>query len=234
MPDARRISIRAWTGTRVGDRPGHLQQKVRKLHADRSMYEEEFEKLWGVQQQYHPEVLTDGLRAQTHNVIFYQRPLKVQKFLVGRCPFEPTREQAAKALLEVQRFRMFQDINNLTVKDPLTRNDRRLTERERKLLLQKLEEQESLSWSKVRKVLGVHEGERLNLEEGGKDKLIGNRTVIALAKICPEWWDSLSAVKQQELLTDLLTIDRKDALLRRLIKHWQLDVGVAYRLTIAD
>lgn len=211
------------------------QPKKRKLHTDRAMLEEEFEALWQSQQHHHPDTLTDGLRSRLFKIIFHQRPLKTQKFLVGRCPFEPSRKRAAKALLETQRFRILQDINHLVVKNPVTREFRPLTAEERRILLEKLHEQESMTWGKARKLLGLHEGEKFNLEEGGKEKLVGNRTVLSLRKALSDKWDALPKDRQKELLTDLLTIDRKDALIKRLRgPAWNLSAEEAYRLAIVE
>ena len=212
----------------------YQQPKKRKIHTDRSMYEEEFEALWQVQHEYYPNLLTDELKARLFRIIFHQRPLKTQKFLVGRCRLEPSRKRAAKALLESQRFRILQDMNNLRIKNPITREERTLRNEERQLLLKKLHDQESMTWSKVRKLLGLHEGERFNLEEGGKEKLIGNRTILTMRKALPDVWDSLSEEKQEAMLTDILTIDRKDALIKRAKEYWGLNSEQAYQLAIAE
>ena len=94
--------------------------------------------------------------------------MKLQKYLVGKCTFEPSRKRAARALLETQRFRILQDLNNLAIKNPITREYRILTSNEREKLLELLERQKTLSWNKARTALGLHKGEIFNLEEGKK------------------------------------------------------------------
>jgi CRISPR-associated endonuclease Csn1 len=57
------------------------------------MYLDEFEVIWEKQKIYHPEVLTDELKKilgePNQGVIFFQRPLRSQAFLKGKCSLEP-------------------------------------------------------------------------------------------------------------------------------------------------
>ncbi|MCR4297606.1 MAG: type II CRISPR RNA-guided endonuclease Cas9 [Gallionella sp.] len=209
------------------------QPTQRRRYTDRAMYAEEFEQLWGKQASFAPEQLTQALKVAIHNSIFFQRPLKSQKHLVGKCTFEPTRKRAAKAILLAQRFRILQDVNHLAVKNPITREFRSLTQDERNKLAEALDKQKSMTWGAVRKVVGwnkkdsMHEGETFNLEEGKKDKLLGNRTACDLRGALSDRWDMLTAQQQDELVTDLLTIDNTDGFLKRMKTHWKFDDATA-------
>lgn len=206
------------------------QPKKRNRYTDRSMYQEEFELVWQSQQKYYPELLGQAFKVAVHNAIFFQRPLKIQKNLVGKCTFEPTRKRASRALLEYQHFRILQDINNLTIKNPITREYRILTSNEREKLLELLERQKTLSWDKARKTLELHEGEIFNLEEGKKKELIGNRTAFALRSILKKQWDEIGQAKQNDLVTDMLTIDNEQGFLNRMTSHWGFDSETAEKL----
>lgn len=205
------------------------QPTQRRRYTDRAMYAEEFEQLWNRQATFAPEQLTHALKVAIHNSIFFQRPLKSQKHLVGKCTFEPTRKRAAKAVLLAQRFRILQDVNHLAVKNPITRDFRPLTQDERNKLAEALDTQKTMTWGAVRKVIGwnkkdsLHDGETFNLEEGKKDKLIGNRTACDLRGALGERWDALAAQQQDELVTDLLTIDNEQGFLNRMKTHWCFD-----------
>lgn len=209
------------------------QPTQRRRYTDRSMYAEEFEQLWCKQATFAPEQLTQALKVAIHNSIFFQRPLKSQKHLVGKCTFEPTRKRAAKAILLAQRFRILQDVNHLAVKNPITREFRPLTQDERNKLAEALDKQKSMIWGAVRKVIGwnkkdsLHEGETFNLEEGKKDKLLGNRTACDLRGALGDRWDALTAQQQDDLVTDLLTIDNTDGFLKRMKTHWRFDDATA-------
>lgn len=205
------------------------QSKKRERYTDRAMYQEEFKKIWQEQQKYYPEI-SPAFMVTVHNTIFFQRPLKLQKNLVGKCTFEPSRKRAARALLEAQRFRILQDLNNLTVKNPITRDFHQLTKEERTKLFTILEKQKTLSWDKARKVLKIHDGEIFNLEEGKKKELIGNRTTFALRKILGKKWDEMPQDKQNALITDMLTIDNTQGFLNRMTSHWGFDNDIAEKL----
>lgn len=212
------------------------QPTQRKRYTDRAMYTEEFEQLWNKQASFAPEQLTQALKVAIHNSIFFQRPLKSQKHLVGKCTFEPTRKRAAKATLLAQHVRILQDVNHLTVKNPITREYRPLMQDERNKLAEALNKQKSITWGAVRKVLGwnkndsLHEGETFNLEEGKKDKLLGNRTACDLRGALGDRWDTLTAQQQDDLVTDLLTIDNEQGFLNRMQTHWGFDADTAEAL----
>ncbi len=206
------------------------QEKKRERYTNREMYQREFEMLWDAQQPHHAKKFTPELKAKIHNAIFFQRPLKVQKHLVGKCSFEPARKRAPKALLEAQRARIWQDLNHLEIKNPISRAYRKLEGAEKEKLYAILEKQKTLSWGKARKTLGLHEGELFNLEEGKKSQLIGNRTAATLRDVLRDAWDALPLERQQALLTDMLTIDSKAGFLRRMREHWGFDESIAQNL----
>ena len=206
------------------------QSVKRNRYTDRAMYQEEFEQIWQSQQKHYPDLLNPAFKVAIHNAIFFQRPLKIQKNLVGKCTFEPGRKRASRALLEYQRFRMLQDLNHLTIKNPITREYRPLEIDEREELLRLLEKQKTLSWSSARKKLKLHEGEVFNLEEGKKKELTGNRTSYTLRSILEKQWVEMTQEKQNDLVTDMLTIDNEQGFLNRMKSHWGFDNDTAEKL----
>lgn len=210
------------------------EKDQRRRYTSRAMYEHEFELLWQAQQKHHPEILNSAFKAAVFNTIFHQRPLKLQKFLVGNCTFEPKRHRAAKAWPEAQRFRLLQDLNHLQIKNPITRVWRDLSPEERQILLIPLEKQQTLSWDKARTILGLHNGERFNLEEGRKSELIGNRTAYRLRKILGKRWDEFTQTQQNDLVTDMLTIDNEAGFINRAKLHWSFDDAMAESLATTE
>ncbi len=202
----------------------------RGRYTHREMYKDEFEQLWTAQETHHPTTLSTTLKVKIHNTIFFQRPLKLQKHLIGKCPFEPDRKRAPRALLEAQRARMWQDLNHLEVKNPITRAYRKLDADEKGKLLVLLEKQKTVSWGKAKKTLGLHENELFNLEEGKKTELIGNCTAYALRDVMDNAWDVMPIENQRELITDMLTIDNDAGFLRRMHEHWKFDEKIAQAL----
>jgi CRISPR-associated endonuclease Csn1 len=204
----------------------HTRKRAR--FTSRQMYLDEFERIWDSQAHHYPS-LTEELKIEVHRVIFFQRPLKSQRAFVGKCLLEPARKRAAKARLEAQRFRIWQDINHLEIQDPKSRAWRRLTDAQREKLFQALHEQKSFTWVSVRRLLGIHQGERFNLEDS-KDKLVGNLTWIDLSMRLKERWVTMSESDRMALLEDVLTISDLKARARRLRDRWNLTREEQYRL----
>ena len=72
------------------------------------MYKAEFEKIWEAQARFHPSLLTAEKKKEIHRAIFFQRKLKAQKYLIGKCELEPGEHRAPAYLLTSQRFRLLQ------------------------------------------------------------------------------------------------------------------------------
>ena len=199
------------------------QSRKRKRYTERKMYEEEFDLLWRKQAALRPAFLTDALRARVRKTLFHQRPLKVQKFLVGRCTFEPHRKRCPWCRPEAQWFRALQDVNHLEVKDPETSLRRPLREDEREAIKRLLRERKTITWKSIRRALGLHEGETFNIEDGGKKNLIGARTLIDVRKILTKAaWEAMPEAERDKFFEDLFSIQKEELLLKRLEKRWRL------------
>lgn len=206
------------------------QPTQRQRRTRRSMYEAEFELLWRRQSLEHPNVLTGALHLAVSRKLFWQRPLRLQAHLVGKCTFHSNRPRAAKWTLAFQQSRMLQAINQLAVRDPSTRDYRPLTMRERSALTARLGRQREMKWTAVRKLLGLHSGERFNLEEVDDDRILGNRTAAALFGVLKEQWDALSPDRQEALTVELNTIEDELPLLRRIQEGWGFTAEEAHDL----
>ncbi len=117
------------------------------FYPSRAMYEAEFDALWATQAPHHPE-LTDAAREEIRETLFFQRPLKPVE--PGNCELDPSDKRAPLALPLTQRFRMYQELNNLRLIMP-DRTERRLTIEERDRLFTKLGCQKTLSFNAMRK-----------------------------------------------------------------------------------
>jgi len=60
-----------------------------------------------------PEKRFDGLAKEFYKAIFYQRPLKSQKGLIGKCSFEPNRSRCAISHPDFEEFRMWNYLNTI-------------------------------------------------------------------------------------------------------------------------
>ncbi|NKD84334.1 type II CRISPR RNA-guided endonuclease Cas9 [Haematospirillum jordaniae] len=82
------------------------------FYPDRRHLEEEFNKVWAAQAAHHP-VLTDSLRHEVFETIFFQRPLKAPA--VGRCLFFPE-PRLPRAHPLTQRRVLYETVNALRIR----------------------------------------------------------------------------------------------------------------------
>jgi CRISPR-associated endonuclease Csn1 len=201
------------------------------LRTDRQMYQDELTFIWQQQSQHHP-VLTDKVKKEIEQIIFYQRPLKLKAERIGTCSLEKDKYRAKIARLECQRFRYLQDINHLQYFDPYQDKYVAINAEDKQKLTQLFETTETVSFPAIRKELGLSKHNEFNLEIGNK-KLKGNITACEIRKKFPTW-DNLPDVQQQALVEDLLTITKKSVLKNRLTTHWGLDNSTAVQLCLLE
>ncbi|MBI5866813.1 MAG: type II CRISPR RNA-guided endonuclease Cas9 [candidate division Zixibacteria bacterium] len=207
-------------------------KSVRRQYTARRMYEEEFDKIWESQRRFHADILTDDLKASLHRAIFYQRPLKSQKALVGFCALEPGRHRAATAMPIVQRFRYLKTVNNLKIINKVTGEIRALTPEERLSLLAELEVKAELSFAGVCRTLKLKRKDvEFNLEQGGEKRIVGNRTAHKLIEVFGlERWQSFTEDERDAIVGDLRAIVKDETLVNRAKSQWGLDDEAAHRL----
>ncbi|MEQ8839152.1 MAG: type II CRISPR RNA-guided endonuclease Cas9, partial [Lacipirellulaceae bacterium] len=196
------------------------EQRIRSRWTSRHMFWEEFEAIWNAQAEHHKE-LTDELKEEIHAAIFFQRPLKSQKHLIGRCSIDPTKRRAPAACLPFQEFRVLQRVNDLRVTAP-DGEIVDLTEEQKQQLATELLQTDGLSWAAIKKLLGMKKSKdygrhwEFNFEKAGDKKLIGNRTYAKLEDALGESWTELSANDQDILVDEILQFDNEQALANRL------------------
>lgn len=196
------------------------KQRIRDRYTARQMYLDEFAAIWQAQQPYHPKILTAKARDELHEAIFFQRPLKKQKYLVGKCTFEKQRKRAAAAALLAQEFRLWSSLNQLKILFA-DGTERYLTDDERLLLANELHYRDNWSWSAIRKKLNFLEDTRFNLERNRKSGMLGNQTAAIVSKaIGKKAWIAMNERDQEQLVYDLLNIDTETGLVNRLNSHY--------------
>lgn len=131
--------------------PDEPVERIRNRFVYRKLYEEEFDAIWEKQKEYYTEIFSDENKKKIKNdCIFYQRPLKSQKHLVGKCRFEPKKRVAPRSSFEFQEFRIWQNISNIRI----TEGDRfreLLTLEEKKKLASKLMISDKVGKNQIKK-----------------------------------------------------------------------------------
>ncbi len=121
---------------------GKSNQRIRNQYTAREEhYLEEFEQICKVQglgevneSENEPNKKYNGLTLDLYKAIFYQRPLKSQKGLVGKCTLEPTKYRCPISRPEFEEYRMYQYLNNFKIKTPVNEKLRELTDEEKEII----------------------------------------------------------------------------------------------------
>ena len=202
------------------------------LRTDRQMYRDELELIWE-QQSNHHNLLTDEIKEEIEEIVFFQRPLKLRSDRIGKCSLEHNKKRARIARLESQRFRYLQDINSLEYFDNHTDQWHKLSDEDREKLVDLFESRENVTFAGLRKALGFDKKTEFNLERNSNKKLKGNITSCEIRKHYPEW-DELTDRQQYDLVEDMLTIGKKSVLRKRLITHWGVPSETAIQLCMLE
>ncbi len=107
----------------------HSGEEESFVKSSRLTYEQEFEIIADTQG-------VDGeLRRQLRQALFFQRPLKSQKHLVGKCVLEPERPRSPISAVECEEFGLYQILNNIKVFPQGKQDARLLSEEEKQLVI---------------------------------------------------------------------------------------------------
>ena len=192
-----------------------------RYYTSRSMYLNEFEAIWAAQRPYYPTLLTQARRDQLAHALFFQRPLREQSELIGGCDLEPGEKRAPAWQPLAQRFRLLQEVNHLRLSDG-SGFGRALTEEERALVIERLE-QGDLLLREFRKLLGLGRTVQVNLESGGKKALVGDRTTAKMRAVFHHHWDAMDGTQRMEAIADLAGGLDDTSLAAKAAQRWGLN-----------
>ena len=185
-----------------------------EIYAERSMYEEEFRRMWETQQKFHKN-LTGEMYAEIFDAIFSQRPLRVPER--GWCQFEAGQRRAYKAYPISQKFRILQEVNALEIIDASNPNNRLAREQKQKLAKALLENDPAVtdkksfaSFSKIKRFLGIPKFVSFNFESENRKGFEGDSTarILACEDCFSDSWNGLSD-ELREKIVDLIMADNE-------------------------
>jgi CRISPR-associated endonuclease Csn1 len=198
-------------------RVGDGANAVYDFYPERSMIEEEFNLLWARQQVHHPETLTEVAREKIKGILLFQRPLRPIR--PGRCSLNPTEDRCPMALPSAQRFRIWQEINNLRWRAQGEVHEHALTDVQRRAVFDALDRSRKCSFAAIRRVAGLARDAVINLQGIKRDFLAGNLVAAELSqgKALGDTFHSLAPEEQDALVLQLLDDSLSDdELLERL------------------
>lgn len=188
------------------------------FYPTRDLLEEEFQAIWTEQSKHHAQ-LTEAVRAQLHEIIFFQRPLKSPP--VGKCALDPAKSpddadgfRLAKAHPLSQRFRIWQEVRNLTVGETGT-TPRALTKDEGDTIALALLQSSAVKFDKMRTLLKLPSGAHFNLESERRKDLMGDQTAKRLGakKLFGKTWRSFPLEQQIKIVERLLSEQDEEVLI---------------------
>lgn len=209
------------------------ESRIRGLWTSRDMYLHEF-RMIAEQNAVH----LDGKKTQRlEKAIFFQRKLRSQKALIGKCTFEKNRRRCPWYRREAQEFRYLQSVNNLRL---ITTDGelRSLSGEERSQLLeilsgstQQLDQYGSITLPRVKKALGLHPKTKFTIEEGGEKTLKGDKTTAKIISVLGDSWLSYSPECQELLIHDLQCFEKSKPLAARLVTFYGISRENAEKLS---
>jgi len=210
-------------GTRAR-RFGEGAKAFYEFYPDRKMIESEFDLLWERQAVFHPSLMTESARDRIKHILLFQRPLRPVR--PGRCSLDPTQDRAPWALPSAQRFRMWQEVNNLRWRRPGDVVERPLTDEQRRAVFSSLEASPKCNFTAIRRLAKLPSDADFNLQGVKRESLLGNVTSAALAKeaCLAERWGSLAAEEQDALVGHLIDDTLAD---ETLIERLKADYGLS-------
>jgi CRISPR-associated endonuclease Csn1 len=222
--DAEQLTVRArYRQTKVIKDDGKTRiDKSYDLYIDRAMIAEEFDALWRRQSELNPVLFTEAARADLKDVLLHQRPLKPVK--PGRCTFMPDEERAPLALPSTQRFRMYQEVNNLRLLRPGFKEET-LSLQQRDSLIGALEAHSKRTFTQIKTLLKTGGAAQFNFEDPKRQELKGNVTSAIMSKRehFGEVWFSFAEIKQDEIVLQLVKEENEAKLVRWLQEQTGID-----------
>ncbi len=191
------------------------------LYIDRAMIEAEFDALWAKQSALNQVLFNETARYELKDCLLHQRPLKPVK--PGRCTLLPDEERAPLALPSTQRFRIYQELNNLRIlREGL--KEEPLTLQQRNEVANALDENSKRSFTQIKKLLGLGGAVQFNFEDPKRQEFKGNVTnaILRRDEHFGEAWMGFDEAKQDAIVLQLVKEENE----AKLIAWLQAQTGI--------
>lgn len=203
------------------------KERIRNRYTTRKMYMDEFEQIWDKQSQFHTE-LTNELKTiiggrkhdgyKDDGILFFQRPLRSQKHLIGNCTFEPSKTKCPISAIPFEKYRILQWVNTVEC------NGKKITKEERATIYEFLLRNEKPEFKKLRKIINKENVDfKFNYKDD--DKIVGSHTISKLAnkKFFGEKWFDFSEKEQEDIWHVLYFFESKSKLMEYAKYNWKFE-----------
>lgn len=207
------------------------KSSIYDLYLDRNMVQDEFEKLWSSQASYDSSLFSQEAHDILKDTIFYQRDLKPVR--PGPCTLMPENPRAPLALPSQQRFRIYQEVNNLRKLDS-NLNSVELSLEERNKIVLLLEKNKTVSFERMKKEID-YEGD-FNLEDDKRKFLKGNATTAELShkNKFGELWVHFDEATQDQIVARIIEEQSEQKLCQWLTENFEISAEQAKQIVNAD
>jgi CRISPR-associated endonuclease Csn1 len=182
-------------------------------------------------------LITEKFIDEINEIIFNQRPIKVQK-RISVCKFESfgkiKKYTAAKYHTESQKFIIWGFINNLKYNDNTSGGMKSLNIEQKHTIFKLLWENKEITYKRVIKDLKLNVDTTFNFQKSETDKIQGNQLLTYLKSPAKKWFNSLLESDKINLIQDLSTINDLTglALKKRLYNRWSKDEDIIENLIL--
>lgn len=217
------------------------KETIRKRYTARSMYTHEYNLIISSQNSLVNKIKNEfddnSVFDTIYKILFYQRPLKSVKKLIGGCELEEVLcgkkniKRAKKCLLTSQEFRIWQSINNLkivsTSNDP---SERELKPHEKNSIFDICQKKAEVSLVTLAKDLKLKNEKFKNDMYFNKNKkksedknapterrIIGNKTLSKIASAYKKIFE-LSKLEQEKIINAIISFDNSEILKKYFIE----------------
>lgn len=201
-------------------------ERIRNRYTSRDMYIAEFRKICQAQR----NIISEELEKRLYRAIFYQRPLKSCKHLIGKCRIYPELPRCSYSKEEAQLFRIYTTARNLRIDS--AGKIRSLTDEEFQTVIGILDSYSPLfkkngkiALAKLQKAAGLAKGEKFTLGDDEKE-IYGNELKNILFRAFGNKAEQLTDAEKEKFFNDLGSITKTDVLQRRLRNYWRLSEEV--------
>lgn len=203
------------------------------LYALREHVEDEFNRIWDAQSQYHDILSTSAkdpltneekpLKDIFYSALFFQRPLKSFSHTIGSCQLETNLPRSPKAHPASQAFRIEKMLNDLRWGQKRN-NDNKLLKQQKDILRELLNKQADVSFSSVYKAFDKagcppENKMKFSINRAQKESFKGNTTQAGFKTLgLLDEWKQLEAITQTQVINFLAELTSAEQLND---KNWQ-------------
>lgn len=200
------------------------ENRIRNRYTERRMYVDEAKKILDRQSIYYDwidegfvkELLGSDIQKNMNGVLFWQRPLRSSRHLLGKCPFEKTKTRIPVAAFEFEEFRVWSWVNTVNYfGEPLNQD-------QREVLAEILfTTKDKVSFSAMKKKLGYGKTDE-NFNYQDDDKIKGANVTAAFREALGSDWSMWSDRDKDLLWHDVISATDDEWLVNRLSNRWAL------------